>query len=324
MPKLVISLATRGRPQQLIETLTKSICNLTHPETLFIVHVDEDDRATQWAFLNSVHPAGTLRAAAGQLAINIRPREDTIGAKWNRALEVPADLYLVAADDDPYITPGYDTKLLEAASRFPDQIGMVYGHMANASFPGVVAPTRGLCEKLGGIFPEHFPYWWVDHWTDDIARMIGRISFADVRTDQSKAGRTQEMREPAWWATWFDAAHLMRRGIAEAIIKSDDFQEPQWRKEMLIAQAPLIEARSRWINDQVRAQGRQLEGWSGLTAADERYQRVKQKAVEMIPQLLQGMPEDREPGVLGSWGAAAYRYALTPPGEAPALQRIYG
>lgn len=320
--KLVISLATRGRPQQLIETVSKSIANLTHPETLFIIQADQDDQATQWAFYNSV--AQGLKPAAGQLAICVLPREDTIAAKWNRALQVSADLYLVAADDDPYITPGYDTRLLDAASRFPDGIGMVYGHMANASFSGVVAPTRGLVDKLSYIFPEYFPYWWVDHWTDDIARMIGRISFADVRTDQSKAGKTQEMREPGWWATWFDAAYRMRRAAAQAIIKSDDFQEPQWRKEMLIAQAPMIETRSRWINDQVRAQGRQLEGWSGLSPADERYQRVKQKAVEIIPQLLEGMPEERESGVLGSWGAAAYRYALTPPGQAPALQRAYG
>lgn len=320
--KLVISLATRGRPQQLIETISRSIANLTHPETLFIVQADQDDQATQWAFYNSV--AQGLRPAAGQLAINVRPREDTIAAKWNRALEIPADLYLVAADDDPYITPGYDTKLLEAADRFGDGIGMVYGHMANASFSGVVAPTRDLCDKLGYIFPEHFPYWWVDHWTDDLARMIGRISFADVRTDQSKAGKTQEMREPAWWATWFDAAYLKRRNEAIGIINSAEFDEPQWRKEMLISAVPIIEGRSRWVNDQVRGQGRNLEGWSGLTPADERYQRVKQKAVDMVPQLLEGMPEEREPGVLGAWGAAAYRYALTPPTQAPALVRAFG
>lgn len=320
--KLVISLATRGRPQQLIETIAKSVCNLTHPETLFIVQADQDDQGTVGMFYNAISQG--LRPAAGQLAISVMPREDTIAAKWNRALQVPADLYLVAADDDPYITPGYDTKLLDAAARFSDGIGMVYGHMANASFSGVVAPTRGLVDKLGYIFPEYFPYWWVDHWTDDIARMIGRISFADVRTDQSKAGKTQEMREPGWWATWFDAAYQMRRQAARNIILSNDFDEPGWKKEMLLSCAPIIEARSRWINDNVRAQSRQLEGWSGLNPADERYQRIKAKAVGAIPSLLEGMPEEREPGVLGPWGAKAYRYALEPPVTAPALQRAYG
>ena len=317
MAKLVISLATRGRPQQLLDTIRRSVANWTHPETMMCVQIDPDDAATVAIIkdIRAIHPCITVGSSTHRL--------DTIAAKWNAAHRHKADLYLVAADDDPYITPGYDTKLLEAASRFPDGIGMVYGHMANASFSGVVAPTRGFVDRLGHIFPEYFPYWFVDHWTDDIARMIGRISFADVRTDQSKAGKTQELREPAWWATWFDAAYLIRREIADIIIFDRDFQEPQWRKDVLLAGRPLIESRSRWINDNVRANARQLEGWSGNQAQDDRYKRIKAKAIEMIPKLLDGMPDEPDPGVLGSWGAKAYRNALLPPTEVIGLKRAF-
>jgi hypothetical protein len=45
-----------------------------------------------------------------RVVVTIGPREDTIAAKWNRALAENADLYLVAADDDPYVTEGYDAK----------------------------------------------------------------------------------------------------------------------------------------------------------------------------------------------------------------------
>lgn len=304
--KLVISLATRGRPQQVVETIAKSVPNLALPNTMLMVQVDDDDVATIDA-LNRAKLDERVR-------VNVKPREDTIAGKWNRALAEPADLYLVAADDDPYITPAYDAKLLEAAALFPDGIGMVYGRMANASFSGVVAPTRGLTEKLGHIFPEYFPYWFVDHWTDDLARLIGRLAFADVQTDQSKAGKTQEMREPGWWATFFDAAYLMRRKIARDIINSDDFQEPEWRKEMLRNHPPLIEFRSRWINENVRAQAQRLEGWSGLTPKDARYQRIKQAAIAMLPQLLDGMPQQE---------AAAFRNALTPPTVVPALKQAF-
>jgi hypothetical protein len=316
VPKLVISLATRGRPQQLMETVRRSVANWTHPETIMVIQADQDDFPTMIA-------AQTLNTENPRVVCTVAPREDTIAAKWNRAVKLDpnADLYLVAADDDPYITPGYDTNLLGAAGRFPDGIGMVYGHMANASFSGVVAPTRGLVEKLGGIFPEFFPYWFCDHWTDDIARMIGRISFADVRTDQSKAGQTQEMREPAWWATWFDAAYLMRRKIARNIIWHPDFQETEQRKDMLMAHAPLIEARSRWVNDNVRAQ---FKHWFGSPAADDRYARVKARAIEMIPQLLDGMPDQPDPGVLGSWGANGYRNGLGVPTQVPALPMMPG
>lgn len=298
--KLVISLATRGRPQQLLDTIKRSTVNLILPETVLMVQVDLDDQPT----VEALAKACAQSQLDERVKINIKSREDTIAAKWNRALEEPADLYLVAADDDPYITPAYDALLLEASKVFPDGIGMVYGQMANASFSGVVAPTRKLCEKLGHIFPEHFPYWFVDHWTDDLARMIDRISFADVRTDQSKAGKTQEMREPAWWATWFDAAYLIRRKIALSIIDDPEFQEPDWRKAMLRRNFPLSECRSKAINNWVRQDAKRLEQWSGLSVRDDRYQRVRQQAVAMVPELLNGMDADE---------ANTYRSQLIPP-----------
>lgn len=312
MPKLVISLATRGRPQQLIDTIKRSVANRVLPETRMIVMVDDDDQPTIDAL------AGFFRVTDERIMCSVKPREDTIAAKWNRAPHLMnADLYLVAADDDPYITPGYDAKLIEAAERFPDGIGMVYGRMANASFSGVVAPTRNLVDKLGHIFPEYFPYWFVDHWTDDIARMIGRVSFADVQTDQKNAGKTQEMREPGWWATFFDAGYLMRRKIAHDIIRSDDFQTPQWHKEILLRHHPLIEYRSRWVNDHVRAVSQQLEAQSGLSNLDARYQRVKQRAIAMVPHLLNDYGMDAPE-------AAKFRAALTPPTSVTGLQRAFG
>lgn len=274
--KLCISLATRGRPEQVIDTIKKSTPNLVLPNTVFMVQVDDDDKDT----IAAIGKADLDK----RVVVTIGPREDTIAAKWNRALAENADLYLVAADDDPYITPGYDAALLEAAGRFPDGVGMVYGRMANVSFSGVVAPTRGLTEKLGHIFPEYFPYWFVDHWTDDLAKLIGRISFADVATDQSRVGKTQEMREPGWWATWFDAAYMMRRKIAWDIL--DGLDTPDWQKQMLIAGAPLVEYKSFWINNNVRARNAEYIQWSGLDNADERYLRVRDRAVAMIPHLL--------------------------------------
>ena len=311
--KLVISLATRGRPRQLLHTIALSCVNWALPNTLRMVQVDADDTDT----ITALTEAKIDGRIGSRVIVNCRSREDTIAAKWNRALTEPADVYLVAADDDPYVTPGYDAKLLDAAKRFPDGICMVYGHMANASFSGVVAPTAKLCEKMGGIiFPEHFPYWFADHWTDDVAKLIGRISFADVRTDQSNVGKTQEMREPAWWATWFDAAYLMRRAQAHKIIHDGDFHSPEWLKDNLLTHHPLIEYRSAWINDGVRASARQLEQWSGLNSLDPRYQRVKRKAIAMIPHLLDDYGMDAAQ-------AARFREALTPPSQVIGLRRAF-
>ena len=306
---LVISMATRRRPEQMVDTIRRSIVNWTHPETVMHVHTDNDDQG-------SIDALTKAKFGERVLASN-KEREDTIADKWNRSLGFPADVYLVVGDDDPYVTPGYDTKILEAAKRFPDGIGMVYGAMANLSFSGSVAPTAGMCAKMGYIQPPLFPYWFVDHWTDDLARMIGRISYADIRTDQSKVGKTQEMREPGWWATFFDACYLMRRRQARAIIDSDDFIGEPWHKELLRTHHPLIEQRSRGVNQNVRNESKQLEGWSGLSKADARYQRVKQRALDMIPALLDD-PEmlDHERDF--------FRNILTPPTIIPNLKRAFG
>lgn len=306
--KLVISMATRGRPEQVVDTIKRSVVNWTHPETTMQVQLDHDDPA----------PFDYLKTAKihERVLLNVQQREDTIAAKWNRALAVPADVYLVVGDDDPYITSGYDTKILEAAKRFPDGIGMVYGHLANLSFSGSVAPTAGLCKKMGYIQPELFPYWFVDHWTDDIARIIGRISVADIRTDQSRAGKTQEMREVYWWATFFDACYLMRRRQAHGIIDSTDFAGEGWHKELLRTHHPLIEQRSRGINQTVRADSKRLEGWSTMDLKDERYLRVKRKALDMAPGLLADpeMPPEE---------AAMFGNILTPPTTIAGLKQAY-
>jgi len=304
---LLISLATRGRPQQVIDTLRKSVINWAVPTTRMVVQVDEDDEPTISYLV--AHPL------PNRVSMNVKPREDTIAAKWNRICAEPADVYMSAADDDPYITPGYDAKILEAALRFPDGIGIVYGHMANASFTGIGAPTAKLVEKMGGIFPPLFPYWFVDHWVDDVARIIGRISFADVRTDQSRAGPTQEMREPGWWATWFDAAYLMRRKQAHDIIRGKDFKTPSWLKDILLRHHPMIEFRSRWVNENVRRDERLRQ--ASLPQADARYQRVKDNAIAMISHLLDdyGMTPQE---------ATMFRNALIPPTVVPNLQRAFG
>ena len=125
-----------------------------------------------------------------------------------------------------------------------------------------------------------------------------------------------EMREPGWWATWFDAAYLMRRSQAAAIINNPEFDSPQWQKDMMLRGHPMVEFRSRWNNDQVRGQSRQLDAMSGLTLADERYQRIKSAAVAMVPHLLDDYGMDKGE-------AARFREILDPPKVVQAIPQLY-
>jgi hypothetical protein len=272
--KLAINLATRGRALLVMQTIGRTLENIRHPETVFMVSADADDEATCQA-LRALIDHGPL---GDRLKLSIEPREDTVGAKWNRVLAaVPdADVYMPMCDDGPAITPAFDEKILEAASYWPDRIGVVFNHLENLSFTGVQAITGRFARLMGYIYPEHFPYWFVDHWLSDVAEMIDRVAFADVRLDcSSNRPPTMEMREPAFWATFYDACHLRRRDQARYIMSQCD-ATPEWEKSVLRARYPLIEQYSKMINDGVRAMH------VTPNPPDDRYRRLKAAAQKLL------------------------------------------
>lgn len=304
--RLVINLVTRGRPEILARTIETTLANITCDDTVLMVSVDEDDTATltklRWF-------------SAPHVVVSVKPREDALGAKFNRMLEIKADLYCNQSDYCPFTSKGFDAKIIEAASLFPDGIGVVVNPMRNASFSDIYVMTRGLVDKLGFYFPPLFPYWFHDHWIDDTMRLLNRWVMADVAVSYDQSGKpmTQVMREPAWWATFFDCAYMLRRGAAHAIIDGEDFEEPALRKAATKTLAGGIEYRSRWINDQVRAQSRDLE-WAGRgSPPTEGYMRARVAAANLVPQLIAGMPQDE---------AARWAGALLPPANVMNLPKI--
>ena len=271
---LTINLCTRGRPDLLLRTVAETLPNMVLPTTIFMISVDHDDQQTIDA-LPQLPRDRRLRPVVAQ-------REDSLGGKYNRALQVPADVYLAMVDYGSHITPGFDAKILEAASLFPDNIGVVYNYLANASFPQINGITHGLAKKMGFIYPPYFPYWFIDHWLDDIGRLIDRISFADVRIDTARRPGTRELREITFWANFYDLGQLARRRCAHDIIRSPDFLDPPWRKEMLLRHHPLIEGRSLFVNGVLRADNyQQYEKERGAGAGDERYERLKTQAMQL-------------------------------------------
>lgn len=270
-----INMVTRNRPEVMLKTVETTLANIQHPKTELLVSLDKDDEAT----LRAVEEYGTRP----QLSWSNRAREDSIGEKWNRSLNLPGwTVALPMCDDCAHITPGFDVKILEASELFPDKIGYIYNHLFCASFPSVIGFTRRLVEIVGYVYPPHFPYWFVDHWADDMAKMLGRISFADIETDQTLSPKlgTMERREPAFWATFFDATFHLRKSDVAKIVNSPDFQEPEWRKKMLLGRAPLTEYYSKWVNDTVRNMAHLMPIEPG--DGGERYARLKAKAVAML------------------------------------------
>lgn len=266
---LSIILASRNRPDLLRPTIEATLKNITEPNTKFMIALDDDDDYT-------LDVLSQMPAPDGCLSYSVRPREDTIGEKVNRVLtEAPADAYLYMVDYAPHVTPGFDRKILDAAALFPDGIGVIYNYMVTPVFPAMNAMTHRLAELMGGFYPGWFPYWFVDHWLDDIIHLIGRpAAVAECKVETYKRPGTRDFREPAFWATLYDALKPERREIAERIITAPDFQCPEELKPLLRNSWPLTEQRSDKVNDQVRRMGNLMN-----TPADERYRRIKERAL---------------------------------------------
>jgi hypothetical protein len=267
--RLLIGLVTRGRPELLKITVEKTLENLREPDSLIVILADEDDQKMKDAALEFNDP---------RVVMDVRPREDSIGGKVNRVMAMEWEVYFHMTDYVPYTTPGFDTKVLEAASIFPDGIGVVYNHMANLSFSFANGVTRKLADKMGYVYPEYFPYWFVDHWLDDIARIIDRIAVAEVSCQYADGRKpnTQEHREPGFWGACFTALVLERREIARKIIDSADFIEPEWRKRLMRRHHTLIEERSALLNNSLKGMP------ANVTGTDERYARIKQMTLKRV------------------------------------------
>lgn len=300
---LVVSLPTRGRPQKLLENVKRNMACLSRPDTILMVHTDKDD------VLLTPDVIRDVLAIDPRVKVTVKEREDTLAAKWNRALrlEINATVYTCIADDDPLVVKDTDEKILKAAEIFPDGIGMVFGDMANASFSGLISFTKKMVDLLGYIQPEHFPVWFCDHWTTDIGKITGRIVFADVRTDQSAIGENKYLRELKWWSYWFDAAYLVRRAEAYKVI--DALDEPQWRKDLQRSIAPQVEAWSRFVNGDVRNRAHLFE--MAAYPPDDRYWRVKKKAIAEVPAILETLPSKQAARIFGE--------LLVPPNTVPNL-----
>src|SRR5262249_59440327 len=110
---LSIILATRCRPGLLARTVETTLSNIRHPGTKLVIAADDDD-------------VGTVglkdRLGDPRIVWSVKPREDSLGTKYNRVMSVaPAEVYTAMVDHSPHITPGFDEKILEAAQVYPDR-----------------------------------------------------------------------------------------------------------------------------------------------------------------------------------------------------------
>jgi hypothetical protein len=280
--KLSIILATRGRPHLLVPTVRTTLANVRNKDTRLVVMADEDDEDTVLC-----RPQIERMGAS----MWVGPRAMSLGEKYNAGVSVePGDVYMVMVDYAPHITEGFDQRILDAASIYPDGMAVVRNWYANLSFPGLNAVTHRLVGKIGGIYPKHYPFWFVDHHLDDIAQMLGRYVFADVQVDVSARKEdpnrpwTQGRRDTWLWAWLFDAQSKERQALARSIIESPEFDETPARKAGLLNNFPAIAQHSMLVNRMAR------QDLGAYHPQDDWYDKVRAAGVARLKELLS--PED--------------------------------
>lgn len=269
---VTLNLITRGRPHLIGETIERTLENIADPFTKYVISVDDDDPET-------IEVANKYQR---HCIVLVAPREDTMGEKIDRALKVPGSVYLTQVDYAPILTKGFDIQLLDAEMRFPDGIGYIHSHLANLSFPSLIAITHKTVECTGNLGPAYFPYWFWDHWSTELAKRIGRIAYVEFEVDHysRRTNTTMELRDLEFWATFYDAMAFEREREANALLGK--MVDPDWHKDLLRNQWPLIHQWSCIINNMARRDAAEIEAARNPVPADDRYKRIKKNAENVL------------------------------------------
>jgi hypothetical protein len=279
--RIALCIASRGNPLSLFATLHSILPQCALSATTAVVGLDDDDP--------TLIDARVVLDALGpeRIIVSIGPREDSIGAVYNRcAAAIDADLYINGADDFKIVTGGWDVLLSQAAEFFPDDIGMIgFGQMPWPSIlPAVSATTRGLIKKMGYFVQDYTPYWWMDTWLYEIATMIGRSHYVPIDVEVIGPVRTRGLREFTYWVSFVDDMRVHRRAIAESILSSPDFLvSPERRQELRESLDHVCaEFRAGHVLPRNPAHAAGIEAAGYDAPDDERYRRIKARSMKVL------------------------------------------
>jgi hypothetical protein len=155
---------SRGRPElakRMIETV-QSTASLP-VEILLYLNDDDPELERYKALISSEH-------------YQIGP-DRSPGYSWNRLAEIcQGEILFLMGDDATFETKGWDKLVEHEFSKIPDRIVCVYPVVPN--FKKEKNPHfcvhRNWVNALGYFVPPHFWHWYVDTWTRELARRIGR------------------------------------------------------------------------------------------------------------------------------------------------------
>lgn len=105
----------------------------------------------------------------------------SVSKSWNElASRANGDVFLMANDDQVYVTPLWDVRLNQEIAKFPDDIYCIYfddGIWSAGNHCAFPIVSKKWVDALGYFTPGVFLFFYNDTWIFDIAKRIGRAHF---------------------------------------------------------------------------------------------------------------------------------------------------
>lgn len=272
---LTLCIASRGRPLDLLRVIEETDRRIANPyNTIISVALDKDDDSIPVV----------LPVTRSHLVWSVAAREDSLGEKYNRCAEnARADVYVLGADDNVFVTDGWDDLIRARMMEFSDSFGFVYFGRLDGTLPTQMAIPSQLIEAQGALFPTYWPFWFHDTWTDEIAHKTGRILWADIAVEEiNDRGKSRGLRDVKFWTELFEATRSEREFTGEMLSRRFN---PGWLTTQLLQRKDILrmffQSRTYRLRDPATA-GHFEKRMSFDAPIDERYIRIKQKAEAML------------------------------------------
>ena len=161
---------TRGRPKllrRLFESVADTTSQLSRIEV--VLYIDDDDPPTH----EVTHPSL-------QLIKLIKPPGEKMGRMNQLCYEASRGRFVMLMNDDVvFRTKAWDTRVLDAFTRFPDGAALIYGNDQHQQESMATLPivSRALCEVLGGICPRDYLNVYIDVHVFDVFKKLAKLGY---------------------------------------------------------------------------------------------------------------------------------------------------
>ncbi len=193
-------------------------------EVQFGVAVDDDDPATR---IFALGLAGSL-----PIAVLSGPRPQSLGGLVNNLAErMPADVYCSLTDDLLVLTPNWDREIAKAVTERPGGVFWWQNALPQKSLFAVV--SEGWRKAAGGIFTDHYPFWFDDWVLIELWMMATGESPLELPIFiADKPRHTHRLRDLAFWQRFYSHTRLQRVRWAEDIARNLGLPHPAFAKEI--------------------------------------------------------------------------------------------